>query len=136
MLHIKFVRRVASYRALITRVFLTLARLLNSYRYLSSSNGCYFGTASPSFLLLVRGANSRRVQTPSIIALLDLFSSYRFFSFIFFSYRFHIVPFFVLLFSVRVRFVSRATEMVDTWVRCFLFFKIYITLLFGGEFCT
>lgn len=49
----------------------------------------YFSTASPSFLLLVRRANSRRVQTPSIIGAVRSFSS---FSFISFSYRFHIVP--------------------------------------------
>jgi len=111
MLHIKFVRRVASYRALITRVPYTrsLIKLLSVFVVVER---CYFSITSVVFI-----TRTRR-EFPARSDVLDHCEARYFFFFLLiffhlFSYRFHIVPFFVLLLSVRVRFVSHATEMVD-----------------------
>lgn len=118
------------------------ARLLNSYRYLSSSRSALFQYSILVVFIARTLANSQRVQTPSIITRLDPFLPLCFFSFTSFSISFLPFSFFCL---PSARDLFRTPEMVDVrtvnkCVRCFLFFFFfnYDILCFfpGEEICT
>lgn len=83
--------------------------------------GRYFSTASLSFLLLVRSANSRRVQTPSIIARFDPFPpSFLFLHLLLLQIPYR-PPFYVLLLSVPHAREIVDVRLVNKCVRCAFF---------------